>query len=224
MTRRVNDQEGAGCPFLIVLALALVLYYKERMTQELKDCLIRQVHTMRCMISYTHRLNKFTDHKTIYGIVLEYGVGKICLVEEWPGIERGLYKACYFNAYRLMRSNPSRFIYTEGFGCRPSFVTVAGTHAWVLDKKNNYQVIDPTWRETENAAYIGVPFSSKFVTAQRKKRRDMFSILDAYWDDFPIFRLPPEAWLYPEADQIPRDFLVPQDMPDLTVAFAQMSV
>lgn len=194
------------------------------MTQEMQDGLIRQVHTMGCMISYTHRLNNFTDHKTIHGIVLEYGVGKICHAEEWPGIERGLPKACYFNAYRLMRRNPRRFIYTEGFGCKPSLGVVLGTHAWVLDKKNDYQVVDPTWREIENAAYIGIPFSTEFVTAQRKKRSKEFSILEAYWDDFPIFRLPPDAWLHPEADQIPRDFLVPQDMPDPTVGFAEMSV
>jgi len=183
--------------------------------------LIEQVNLNGCMIRYTCRLNAKALGReedllpTLHHQVLRYGVGRYCTADRWSGIKRGPIKNCYQNATRLVETDPDRFIYMEGYGNREDLGVVVGEHAWVLDKERGYEVIDVTWRDTKGAAYLGIPFRFDYLTNHTRKHR-VYGLLDTPWSRWPIRSLPAEDWLHPDADKIPRDFIVPDDLPDPT--------
>jgi hypothetical protein len=192
-------------------------------TIELSDephvALIQQVHLTGCMIERVNRHNSKIPGLagsgitggSLESIVLRHGIGKICRANRWAGIHRGKMKECFTNAARLVDRHQGRFIYVEGYALR--FMAV--NHAWVLDTANNYEVIDPTWRETKDCVYLGIPFSSKYLFDQIGET-GYFGLLDTPWSRWPVRRLPSADWLHPDADKIPRDFTVPENMVDLT--------
>ena len=199
------------------------------LSSELSESLIQQVHISACM------MNQIVSHnaklagvpvpatRSIHSIVLENGVGRFCTANRWFGIHRGRQKLCYTNATRLVLSNPDRFIYMEGYGVRPSLGIVVGEHAWVLDAENGFAVIDPTWRDTKGSAYLGIPFSSDYLRKQIIEHR-RYGLLDAPWGRWPVRRLPSAEWLHPKAAELPRDFTVPENMADPTVALETINV
>lgn len=192
----------------------------------LHEGLIEQTNTRGCMVEYCSRLNAahFPDAKfpeSLERLVLRHGVGRYCLADRWYGIKRGQLKDCYPNATRLTSSDPDRFIYMEGYGIRPELGIVVGEHAWVLDRERNFEIVDPTWRNTKGAAYIGIPFRFDYLIRQQRETRQ-YALLDAYWSGWPIKRLPVSEWLHPEAEQLPRDFIVPDNLPDPTIELARI--
>lgn len=75
-------------------------------------------------------------------------------------------KACYWNAYKVMRNNP-RLRYAEGYmyvpGCPLLF-----HHAWCVDAQN--RVVDPTLQELNSsksrsggAQYFGIVFEKRWI-------------------------------------------------------------
>lgn len=198
-----------------------------QLPDELHLSLIAQVNMTGCMTRRVYRTNMKVMNKegdpptTIQHRVLEYGVGRYCIANKWTGIHRGPMKNCYSNAARLVLTDPDRFIYMEGYGCRPELGLVVGEHAWVLDKERGYEVIDPTWRNTQGAAYLGIPFSFDYQRQQILEHK-IFGMLDTPWSRWPVRRLPASNWLHPDADKLPRDFTVPTDLTDPTTAFDEL--
>lgn len=189
--------------------------------------LIQQVNVNACMIRHCNDANAralgadVPIMPTLQHLVLQHGVGRYCTANKWAGIRRGAIKNCYGNAAQLVYSNPDRFIYVEGYGCREELGLVVGEHAWVLDRSRGFEVLDVTWRNTKAGAYLGIPFSYDYLSKQIAEHR-YYGLLDTPWSRWPVRRLPVSDWLHPEAASIPRDFSVPDNLPDHTVGLEAM--
>lgn len=72
------------------------------------------------------------------------------------GVGRAPARQCYQNAGLLVVQNPT-LTYCEGFAV--SRVGVPVQHAWCLDAQG--QVVDPTWPDTEQAWYRGLPYRTE---------------------------------------------------------------
>jgi hypothetical protein len=69
------------------------------------------------------------------------------------GVERGEPQACFMNATQLVVQNPS-WKYAEGYAMREGLMPVL--HAWAVTEDG--EVVDNTWDEPENSAYLGVVY------------------------------------------------------------------
>lgn len=113
-------------------------------------------------------------------------------------IERGKPKNCYYNCQQLLELQPD-LIYCEGYALSDD-IPMPFAHAWLIDKEGH--AIDPTW-ETPGVAYLGVPFSTKWVRSflnsrQQRGRNNDLSIFECnYLEDFSLLKqgLPHEAYL-----------------------------
>lgn len=92
----------------------------------------------------------------LYGYVLTRG-RHFSAAARPPHIKRGVPRECYKNAAELAFDNPDKYAYVEGY----AQAIITTPHAWVVTKDN--QVIDPTWENTEQAAYYGIPFDTQFL-------------------------------------------------------------
>jgi hypothetical protein len=61
-------------------------------------------------------------------------------------------KMCYRNSWRVMIERPG-LRYCEGYAMSAGLM-IPVEHAWCVDQDDN--VVDPTWREPQHAAYYGV--------------------------------------------------------------------
>jgi hypothetical protein len=175
---------------------------------ELHESLIAQLYIKKSLVErYRSKSNNLP--KIMEEIVLANGRGMYCTANVWRGIRRGPLRNCFQNATHLALCNPERFIYVEGYAVRPSLSLVLGEHAWLLDRQNNHSVIDPTWRDTKDGAYLGIPFSTEYLTTQLMEHK-VYGLLDTPWSRWPLRTLPPEAYLH--KDVIIPDFEVPEDL------------
>lgn len=175
---------------------------------ELHDTLIAQLYMRKTLMARFGNQNSALP-RSLVEIVLVCGRGIYCRADRWRGIRRGPLRNCYQNAANLVISDPDRFIYAEGYAVRPDLGIVVGEHAWVLDRHHAHAVIDPTWRNTKGAAYLGIPFSTKYLYSQLAEHK-VYGLLDTPWAKWPVRRLPPEQWLH--RDAIIPDFEVPEDL------------
>ncbi len=85
----------------------------------------------------------------------------------------GVKRACYDNAtsYAVTRDD---VWYTEGFAVGPD-LPLPVEHAWLIDASG--RVIDPTWEDTDNNAYFGIPFRRSFVTEMLAQNKGQAGIL-----------------------------------------------
>lgn len=177
-------------------------------TPDLATCLLAQLQMMGQVTSQPPTPYR---HNT-YTVVLAHGIPKFCTKNRWPGVHRGRLKACFQNAAHLSLTDPDRWIYTEGYAVRPSLTFTVGLHAWVLDAHHDYRVVDPTWRDTADSAYLGVPFTDAYL---RRSLLDsgVYGLIDLPPTRHPVLRLDPSEYLHPDAAAIPHDFPTqpPQD-------------
>jgi hypothetical protein len=108
-------------------------------------------------------------------------------------IERGLPKNCYYNCFELLKNNFA-LTYCEGYALDPE-LPLPLIHAWLVD--NDGKVIDPTWDDC-NAAYLGIPFDTKwFISLLRSRRReDCLAVIESnYLEGFSLLKegLPNDA-------------------------------
>jgi hypothetical protein len=143
---------------------------------------------------------------TTRGLVLKHGLGWRCRRNRWPGIRRGPLKQCFKNA-SAMAVFDERWIYCEGFAIRYALDIALGEHAWVLDAANNCEVVDPTWRDTKDGLYLGIPFSQTYLQNHLMDRGYYGVLVTHDWSVPALFRQPVEEWLHPDAATIPRDFV-----------------
>jgi hypothetical protein len=140
----------------------------------------------------------------LHTVALAQGVGRYCARNRWPGVHRGRVRECFKNAAHLSLRD-DRYVYCEGYAVRPSLCITVGLHAWVLDRERGWEVIDPTWRDTAGSAYLGVPFSHKFLTNQLVKNGH-YGLIDVWSARHPVLRLDPAEYLHADAASIPKDF------------------
>jgi hypothetical protein len=175
---------------------------------ELHERLIAQLYMKKSLVErYRSKSNNLP--KILEEIVLANGRGMYCIANRWRDIRRGPLRNCFQNATHLAIGNLERFIYAEGYAVRPSLGLVVGEHAWLLDRQNNHSVIDPTWRDTKDGAYLGIPFSTEYLINQLMEHK-VYGLLDAYWARWPLRSLPPDVWRH--KDVIIPDFEVPEDL------------
>jgi hypothetical protein len=97
---------------------------------------------------------KYPDAK--YPTALKYVQDQGLKFEGSPlpeGIERGTPQLCFQNATQLVIQNPG-WSYAEGFAMREGLMPVL--HAWAVTEDG--KVVDNTWDEPENSAYLGVVY------------------------------------------------------------------
>ncbi len=204
-------------------ALIERLEYRLTTNEELAKSLIEQLnmsHYHLLSFSQKSRLEIFGKLETLQGLVLKHGVGRYG--SKLPkGIRKGAPKLCFMHAFNLMLQNEQRFIYCEGFGIKTSLGIVVGEHAWVLDKENNYQVVDKTWSNPDNGVYLGIPFKPTYVIEAVCKKKT-YGLLDDWQNKWPVLREEdPNKFLHEEADKILRDFNV-GDLPNLSEQVASL--
>ena len=106
-------------------------------------------------------------HSSFESMVLEdgrrYPVGKIP-----KGVKHGEQGQCYMNAFNLATRNPKEYTYVEGYALISKEIPLPIAHAWVVNKSG--EVVDNTWK-TPGAAYLGIPFSDKFIVQHALKTR-----------------------------------------------------
>ena len=81
-------------------------------------------------------------------------IGTYCVAQALPGrYMRRPPQACYANAAALVR-RARGLTYVEGMA-KSATTGMVVDHAWCIDAER--RVIDPTWDQPEDAAYLGVP-------------------------------------------------------------------
>ncbi|KWT95553.1 MULTISPECIES: hypothetical protein [unclassified Variovorax] len=88
--------------------------------------------------------------------------GKVFKAAPYPrDIARNAVKRqCFCNAAQLATEFPDRFVYVEGY----ALSAMATAHAWCVTHDGT--VVDPTWENPEECAYVGIPFDLDFVTTR----------------------------------------------------------
>lgn len=66
---------------------------------------------------------------------------------------------CFNNATRYAAVRDDVY-YAEGYALEPD-LPIPVHHAWLVDVNGN--VIDPTWKDTTNHVYFGIPFKREFL-------------------------------------------------------------
>lgn len=89
---------------------------------------------------------------------------------------RGVMKACYRNAGRLVMKYPDRYVYVEGIAVISEELPIPVSHAWVWDRKKE-EALELTW-ETPGSEYLGIPFKYDFMRGMALAR-GFWGILDA---------------------------------------------
>lgn len=110
-------------------------------------------------------------------------------------IKLGLPQSCYFNSQKLAFKRKD-LTYVEGYVLIPD-TPIA--HAWLLTTEG--YGVDPTL-ETPGAAYIGIPFSTKWLKSilasrKQKDRSAYLSIIESnYLEEYSLLKqgLPTEAY------------------------------
>jgi hypothetical protein len=76
-----------------------------------------------------------------------------------PWLRMGEARDCFNNATRYAAVRDD-VVYAEGYALEPG-LPVPVHHAWLIDADGH--VIDPTWKETADHVYFGIPFKQKFL-------------------------------------------------------------
>ena len=89
---------------------------------------------------------------------------------------RGVMRACYRNAGRLVMDDPERYVYVEGIAVVSEELPIPVAHAWVYDRQEE-EALEVTW-ESLGSEYLGIPFKYDFLRGM-VLARGVWGILDA---------------------------------------------
>ncbi len=134
---------------------------------DLQDFL--QQHTRMAKVA-----NKKVDelkYASIHQMVLEKGV-PCHKRHNWHG-DLGRQKECFHNAMAVVRGNPGKYYYAEGFAL-PHNGILPVHHAWVVDKKR-FWTAEITW-EKIGKCYIGIIFKSTYALQKYDIRNEQGEI------------------------------------------------
>ena len=93
--------------------------------------------------------------------------------------QRGEMKMCFMNAQKLMTKEG--YTYCEGYAFRQVLPVL---HAWLIDSEGN--VVDPTWEDSEECVYFGVPFKTEYVLSRQAETKTYLSVIDDYQGHWPL--------------------------------------
>ena len=97
----------------------------------------------------------------------------------WVGaeckVERGTPKECFRNATIIAAPSPY-LVYCEGYGIKPEFGMLMH-HAWLWDTRRDV-LIDTTWGETSDTAYIGVSVDTQTLCRELANNQH-YGVLDS---------------------------------------------
>lgn len=103
------------------------------------------------------------------------------------GRARGPAGTCYANAQAY--STRHGLTYVEGYGLSSGELVYA--HAWCVDDTGN--VHDPTWPPGTGLAYLGLPFTTRYIKAFTKRLGDACLLHEPHLDDHRLLRTGPPA-------------------------------
>lgn len=91
--------------------------------------------------------------------LLKYGQHFLPRGEKTAWLRIGTQRACFNNAaaYAITRND---VLYAEGYAFEPG-LPMPVQHAWLVNLAG--EVIDPTWDDTKDHVYFGIPFRRSFV-------------------------------------------------------------
>ncbi len=85
---------------------------------------------------------------------------------------------CYYNSWKSARSNDN-LEYCEGLAWKND-LPIALEHAWILDKRTG-NVIDRTWRDVEDACYVGFVIPKEDVAESLRRSPHTYGVLASDW-------------------------------------------
>lgn len=109
------------------------------------------------------------------------------LPDEYPYDEQ---KMCFCNAANHAIGDES-LTYVEGYAIN----MIPCMHAWCVDTGGN--VIDTTWRNSEDCIYFGVPFDTKYLRRVLLERQ-YYGVIESPETDYALLRGNhggPEKWM-----------------------------
>lgn len=80
-------------------------------------------------------------------------------------VAKGTKRECYRNAGELALAEPEKYAYVEGY----AHSVLAVSHAWCVTRDG--QVVDPTWDDAKQCAYVGIPMATEFLSMQVLKSK-----------------------------------------------------
>jgi hypothetical protein len=101
-------------------------------------------------------------------------------------VEMGNENECFANACRLVRSNPQRYAYCEGYAFAGA---IPVHHAWAIDRHTG-MVVDNTWPDrwakerNIDWQYFGLPIQSEYML--KALLGGAGTVLDDFAHDYPI--------------------------------------
>ncbi|MBE9040702.1 hypothetical protein IQ235_07905 [Oscillatoriales cyanobacterium LEGE 11467] len=125
-------------------------------------------------------------------LILDRGVA-MTAASKPPKLKRGLPKSCYYNCQQVAFGRKT-LTYVEGYAISAD-IPMAIAHGWLANDKG--EAIELTWEEP-GIAYLGIPFSTKWVKAflKQRNRPDSLSIFEGnYLEEFSLLKdgIPTEA-------------------------------
>jgi len=126
--------------------------------------------------------NFLGKYKSNEALVLDYGI--IFNKQIKPSSIKGKPSLYYQNCYEIMCDNPDLH-YCEGFAVHEK-LPLPLTHAWLIN--NESEVIDPTWLDRGETAYLGVVFNKSFIT-KRLIQTQSFAVIESdYKQDYKMLK------------------------------------
>ncbi len=96
-------------------------------------------------------------------------------------------KQCYRNAFLNVLTDPTNFVFCEGFVWPEGDGMMGNEHAWFIDRRQPDLALDPTLTYRERLHYFGVPLSWQYVRDVVVAEEAHGSVFDWFLQaDFPI--------------------------------------
>lgn len=107
-------------------------------------------------------------------------------------VRGGTFQQCFWNAQKLVKKDPARFVYVEGYGIHMGNTPMH--HAWCLDLGTG-MAVDNTWGVAQ--ALFGVPIKTEYLRQVWREKRENTSLLDIWELGWPMMTMDPADYLQP---------------------------
>jgi hypothetical protein len=108
---------------------------------------------------FVSRMAEFENVFGACGAISRYGQAFSPRTSPTRWLRLGGARDCFNNATRYAAVRDD-VVYAEGYALEPD-LPIPVHHAWLIDVDG--QVIDPTWKETADHVYFGIPFKQQFL-------------------------------------------------------------
>lgn len=125
--------------------------------------------------------SKIGDYHSIMEFVYRNGQPFNRIGKRPKSIRKGRNGYCFANATRLALSHPKYLVYCEGY----AFGVFPVHHAWCVTRRGT--VIDPTWNDSIQHQYYGVPIKHSYLTGSIRDY-GVYGVIDLWKEGFPILK------------------------------------